>query len=137
MPHGLNRLTIIGRLGKDPEMRYTPGGDPVTSFSVAVGNKWVGRDGTPHDDTEWFRVEAWGKLAEIINTNATKGAEVFVEGKFRSREYTDKEGVKRKDFVLRADTFLIFGGKRKEAGGEEEGAKQDGGKNTSEDDIPF
>lgn len=87
---GLNKVLIIGHLGRDPEMRYTANGKAVTTFSVAVDR--TSRDpatGTPHEDTEWFRVVAWEKLAETCNQYLHKGSKVYIEGRLQTRKYTD------------------------------------------------
>jgi len=80
MPRGLNKVLIIGRLGREPEMRYTPSGRPVTSFSVATSRTWTTPDGDRREETEWFNVVAWGNLAEICKQQLTKGQQVYVEG---------------------------------------------------------
>ena len=76
----MNKILVIGNLGSDPEMRYTPGGDAVTSFSVATNRRYTNRDGQTVDETEWFRVSAWRRLAETTNQYLTKGSKVYVEG---------------------------------------------------------
>jgi single-strand DNA-binding protein len=87
----LNKIMIIGRLGADPEMRYTPQGTPVTTFRVAAGRSWKDADGTQHEETEWFRVVAWNKMAEVCNTYLTRGARVYVEGRLQTRRWQEKE----------------------------------------------
>jgi len=77
------KIIIMGNLGNDPEMRYTPQGKPVTNFSVATNRKWTNADGTPGEETIWFRVSAWGKLGEVCNQYLSKGRQVFVEGRLR------------------------------------------------------
>ena len=77
------KVIIMGNLGRDPEMRYTPQGTPVTNFSVATSYKWTGADGTPNEETTWFRVSAWGRMAEVCNEYLSKGRQVFVEGRLR------------------------------------------------------
>ena len=91
----LNKMQIIGYLGRDPEMRYTPSGDAVTNFSVAVGRRYTTRDGQEVDETEWFRVSAWRRLAETTNQYLTKGSKVYVEGRLRSRSYVAQDGQTR------------------------------------------
>ncbi len=109
---GLNKVQIIGNLGRDPEMRYTPQGSAVTSFSVAVGRKWNNRDGSQGEETIWFRVEAWERLAEICNQYLTKGQQVFVEGRLKPpRVYTDRNGVSRCDPEISASTMLMLSGR--------------------------
>ena len=81
MSRGLNKVQIIGHLGRDPEMRYTPSGRPVTTFTVAVSRTWNTGDGERHSETEWFNVVAWGNLAEICKQYLTKGQQVYIEGR--------------------------------------------------------
>jgi single-strand DNA-binding protein len=95
MSKDLNRVQVIGRLGRDPEMRYTTDGTAVTTFSVAAGRQWKGRDGEQQEETEWFKVVAWNKLAEVCNQYLAKGARVYVEGRLQTRKYTDRDGVER------------------------------------------
>ena len=91
----LNKVMIVGRLGKDPEMRYTQGGQGVCSLSVATDSKWTDKAGEKHEKTEWHRVKAWGKIAESASQYLTKGRLIYVEGRIETSEYTDKSGVKR------------------------------------------
>jgi len=83
----LNRVQLIGNLGKDPEMRTSPSGKPVTTFSVAVNQHWRGSDGGARETTDWFNVEAWGRLAEICKEYLHKGSLVFVEGRLKTDRY--------------------------------------------------
>jgi single-strand DNA-binding protein len=91
----LNKAMIIGNLGRDPEMRYTPNGQAVTEFTVAVNRNYRGSDGNWQEETEWFRVVAWGPLAERTAENLRKGRKVYVEGRLRTRQWEDKDGQKR------------------------------------------
>jgi single-strand DNA-binding protein len=91
MSKDLNKVMIIGRLGADPEMRFTPQGTPVTTFRVASGRSWKDAGGATHEETEWFRVVAWNKLAEVCNTYLTKGARVYIEGRLQTRKWQDRE----------------------------------------------
>lgn len=90
MARGLNKVMIIGNLGSDPEMRYTPTGRPVTSFSVATSRNWVTSEGEQQEATEWFRVVAWGNLAEICNRYLRKGSRVYVEGRLQTRSWENQ-----------------------------------------------
>jgi single-strand DNA-binding protein len=85
MTRGLNKVMIIGQLGRDPEMRYTPSGRPVTSFSVASSRSWVTSDGNRREETEWFNVVTWGGLAEICKQYLRKGLTVYIEGRLQTR----------------------------------------------------
>lgn len=94
MARGLNKVMIIGNLGRDPEMRYTPSGKPVTSFSVAVSRSWVKPEGDRTEATDWFNVVAWGRLAEICSQYLTKGSMVYVEGRLETRSWEADNGQK-------------------------------------------
>jgi single-strand DNA-binding protein len=91
----LNQILLIGNVGQDPEMRYTPSGAAVTNFSLAVNHRSSRRDGDVQQETEWFRVSAWDRLAETVNQYVVKGSKVFVDGRFRSRQYVGSDGQTR------------------------------------------
>jgi len=91
----LNKIIVIGNLGRDPEMRYTPNGQSVTSFSVASNRKFTTAAGEKREETEWFNVSAWGKLGETCNQFLTKGNQVYVEGRLSSRSYEGRDGQTR------------------------------------------
>lgn len=95
MARGLNKVMIIGNLGKDPEMKYTQQGKAVTTFTVAVSRGWKDPEGQPKEETEWFRVVAWDKLAETCNEYLHKGSKVYVEGRLKTREYQAQDGQTR------------------------------------------
>ena len=116
MTRGLNKVMIIGRLGRDPEMRYTPNGRPVTAFSVAVNRSWVAGDGDKREETEWFNVVAWGNLAEICKQYLAKGQQVYVEGRLQTRNYKDKEGVEKWRTEVVANQLLFLGSGDRGAG---------------------
>jgi single-strand DNA-binding protein len=94
MSIGLNKVLIIGLLGRDPEMRYTPAGRPVTTFSVAISRNWSTADGEHRTETEWFNVVTWGNLAEICKQHLTKGQQVYLEGRLKTHRWEDSAGVK-------------------------------------------
>ena len=96
MSRGLNKVMIIGRLGRDPEMRYTPSGRPVTTFSVATSRTWNTSDGERRTETEWFNIVAWGSLAEICNQYLVKGQQVYIEGRLQTRRWEDDDDIVRK-----------------------------------------
>ncbi|MDM8532470.1 single-stranded DNA-binding protein [Anaerolineales bacterium HSG25] len=104
-------LQLIGNLGRDPEMRYTPSGQAVTDFSMATSNRWTGRDGQQQSETTWFRITAWGKLAEICNQYLSKGRQVFVEGRLASeiKIWTDQGGNPRASYEVTANTIRFLG----------------------------
>jgi len=111
MGRGLNKVMLIGNLGRDPEMRYTPSGKPVTSFSLAASRNWVSTDGERHDETEWFNVVAWGNLAEICNQHLSKGQKVYVEGRLQTRSWEDENGQKHFRTEVVANEMIILTGR--------------------------
>ena len=113
MSRGLNKVMIIGYLGRDPEMRYTPSGRPVTTFTVATTRSWNTSDGDRHNETEWFNVVTWGNLAEICKQYLTKGQQVYIEGRLQSRKWEDNEGAKHSSVEIVANEMMILG-ERKE-----------------------
>ena len=112
MSRGLNKVQIIGHLGKDPEMRYTPSGRPVTTFSVAVSRSWNSADGERHAETEWFNVVAWGNLAEICKQYLVKGQQIYIEGRLQTRRWDDKEGQKHTSVEIVANEMMMLGDRR-------------------------
>jgi len=92
MARDLNKVMVIGRLGRDPEMRYTPGGSPVTTFSVAASRQWKDGNGETREETEWFNIVAWNKLAEICKDYLRKASRVYIEGRLQTRQWQDQEG---------------------------------------------
>ncbi len=119
MTRGLNKVMIIGNLGRDPEMRYTPSGKPVTSFSVAVSRSWVKPEGERTETTDWFNVVAWGRLAEICSQYLTKGSMVYVEGRLETRSWEAENGQKhfRTEVVANDVNILDKRGRNLEEGG--------------------
>ena len=111
MTRGLNKVLIIGSLGADPEMRYTPGGKPVTSFSVEVNRGWRTSEGERKEATEWFNVVAWGNLAEICNQYLHKGSQVYVEGRLQTRSWEDNSGTRHFRTELVANEMIILDGR--------------------------
>jgi single-strand DNA-binding protein len=117
MARGLNKVMVIGHVGRDPEMRYTPGGKPVTSFSVATGRSWTNSEGERREETEWFNVVAWGNLAEICKQHIRKGRQVYVEGRLQTRSWEDHEGKKRFRTELVANEMILLGDRRNAVNG--------------------
>lgn len=108
MARGLNKVMIIGNLGRDPEMRYTPSGKPVTSFSVAVSRSFVKPEGERTEVTDWFNVVAWGRLAEICSQYLTKGSMVYVEGRLETRSWEGDNGQKHfRTEVVASDVNIL------------------------------
>jgi len=112
MSRGLNKVILIGRLGRDPEMRYTPSGKPVTSFSVATTRSWVNADGERREETEWFNVVAWGNLAEICKQCLSKGQQVYIEGRLQTRGWEDESGNKHYRTEVVANEMIALGERR-------------------------
>lgn len=109
MTRGLNKVMVIGNIGRDPEMRYTPSGKPVTSFSLASSRSWIGPDGERREETEWFNVVAWGNLAEICNQKLTKSQQVYVEGRLQTRSWDDERGQRHFRTEIVANEMIILG----------------------------
>ena len=112
MSRGLNKVMIIGNLGRDPEMRYTPSGRPVTTFSVATSRSWNTSEGEKRIETEWFNVVAWSSLAEICKQHLTKGQQVYIEGRLQTRHWDDAEGTKHTSVEIVANEMIILGERR-------------------------
>jgi len=116
----LNKIIVIGNLGRDPEMRYTPNGQSVTSFSIASNRKYTTAAGEQREETEWFNVSAWGRHAELCNQYLTKGQQVYVEGRLHSRTYETRDGQTR--FVNEINlTDVQFLSRGSDMGGEASG----------------
>lgn len=114
MSGALNRVTIIGNLGKDPEVRYTPGGEAVANFTVATNENWTDKQGQKQERVEWHRVVVWGKAAEACGEFLAKGRQVYVEGRLQTREWNNKEGVKQYTTEIIASPIagvIFLGGK--------------------------
>jgi single-strand DNA-binding protein len=109
MARDLNKVMLIGRLGADPEMRYTPSGSPVTTFRVAVGRQWRDSNGESHEETEWFSIVAWNKLAEICNQYLAKGVRVYLEGRLQTRSWEDQQSgqTRYKTEVIASDMIIL------------------------------
>jgi single-strand DNA-binding protein len=109
MTRGLNKVMVIGHLGRDPEMRFTPTGKSVANFSIACSRSWKSADGEKHTETEWFNVVAWGSLAEISKQYLEKGSRAYVEGRLQSRSWEDNKGVQHKSVEIVARDILLLG----------------------------
>ena len=104
----LNKVMLIGRLGQDPELKYTPSGVAVATLSIATNTSWKGQDGAQNENTEWHRVVVWRKLAETIEKYAKKGNRVYVEGRLVTRSWQDKDGNKRYTTEIQADNMQFL-----------------------------
>lgn len=107
----VNKVILLGRLGQDPELKYTPSGAAVCNFSIATSEAWTDRNsGQKNEKTEWHRIVVWGKLAELCNQYLSKGRQAFVEGKLQTRSWDDKDGNKRYTTEISANTVQFIGG---------------------------
>jgi single-strand DNA-binding protein len=111
----LNKVMLIGRLGRDPEVRHTPEGTPVASFSLATSEFWTDKNGTRQERTEWHNIVAWNKLAELSRRYLAKGRQVYIEGRIRTRDWDDKEGNKRRTTEIIASQILFVGARPDQA----------------------
>lgn len=136
MSNDLNQCQFIGRIGKEPEVRYLQSGDAVANFSVAVGSQWKDKNGGKQEATEWVNCSAFGKLAEICGEYLKKGSQVFVQGRMKTDKYTDKEGVERYSTKIVLDRMQMLGGKQEQADNAKPAAKP-GKFDDMKDDIPF
>lgn len=112
MSRGLNKVQIIGRIGRDPEMRYTPSGRPVTTFSVGVSRSWNTSDGERRSEIEWFNVVAWSNLAEICHQYLVKDRLVYIEGRLQTRRWEDQEGHKHSAMEIVANEMIMLDNRR-------------------------
>jgi single-strand DNA-binding protein len=145
----VNKVILVGNLGRDAELRYTPGGAAVSKFSLATTEVWNDKGGQRQERTEWHNIDLWGKQAETLSEYLVKGKQVYVEGRLQTDEYTDKEGNKRKSTKVRCDRVVLLGGGgggrgggMSRAGGEETGrtgsaAPEPSAEPITDDDIPF
>ncbi len=107
----VNKVILVGNLGRDPEIRYLPSGDPVANITIATSSKYKGKDGSMVEETEWHRVTFFGKLAEIVGQYLKKGRSVYVEGRIKTRKYTDKDGVEKFATDIIANEMQMLGGR--------------------------
>ncbi len=131
----VNKVILIGRLGADPEIRYTPSGTAVANFRIATNERWINKQGEKQERTEWHRIVAWGKLGEFCGQYLTKGKQVYIEGRLRTRSWEDKDGNKRSTTEIFAER-LQFVGPPEEATPREE-APTLAGEVPVDEDIPF
>jgi single-strand DNA-binding protein len=150
---GVNKVIIVGNVGRDPEVRYTQSGRAVASFSVATSERFQDKDGQTQERTEWHRVVAWARLAEICGEYLRKGKQVYIEGRLQTRDWEDKDGHKRYTTEVIAQTMQMLGRRGEDGGGSfaDEGASRGGnagggdptsqapasGGGAGDDEIPF
>jgi len=140
-----NKVILVGNLGRDPELRYTPQGTPVCSFSMATNERRKDKAGEMQDQTTWFRVTLWGRQAETASQYLTKGKPVYIEGRLRVEEWTDRDGKPRHTLEVNATDMQFIGGGRGEGEPPMERAAAAGGgapersepADVADDDIPF
>jgi single-strand DNA-binding protein len=113
----VNKVILLGNLGRDPETRYTTGGDAVTNLNIATSEQWKDKSGEKQERTEWHRVVLFGRQAEIAGEYLKKGRSVYIEGRLQTRKYTDKDGVEKYSTEIVADRMQLIGGGRDTAGG--------------------
>jgi single-strand DNA-binding protein len=118
----VNKVILIGNLGRDPELRYTQGGSPVTNFTLATNERWRDKDGNNQERTEWHRVVVWGRSAENCAQYLQKGRSVYIEGRLQTREWEDKDGNKRQTTEVNAMAVQFLGGRGAAGSGGEGGA---------------
>ena len=158
MARGINKVILVGNLGKDPELSYLPSGQSVAKFSLATSRRYKGKDGEFKEETEWHNIVAWGKTGEICAQYLKKGGQAFVEGRIQTRTWEGRDGNKRTSVDIVADNVVLLGGRGEgsgssERGGDrpsrslepvrgsapsaEEGSQETGAPEITDDDIPF
>jgi single-strand DNA-binding protein len=142
MAGSVNKVILIGRLGKDPEMRFTPSGRAVTNFTLATNENWTDQSGERQERTEWHRIVTWGKLAENSAKLLSKGKQVYIEGRLQTRQWDDRDGNKRYTTEIVANTMQILspieGGGDRSLSDEGDPGPGDGMPGSQEfDDVPF
>ncbi len=151
----LNKVMLLGHIGRDPEVRYTSSGRAVATFTLATSQRWKDQDGTEQERTEWHRIVAWGKLGEICSEYLSKGKQIFLEGRIQSREWEDQDGNRRTTYEIVANDIIMVGSSGAQQNRSQEAPKKPTqipqGKSTpplsrgedrfppppSDDDIPF
>ena len=147
----VNKVILIGNVGRDPEIRYMQSGEPIANFSLATSERWTGKDGQKQERTEWHRVEVFGKTAQVVRDYVTKGKPIYIEGSIRYEEWTDKDGNKRNTTRIRVSgpgsRLVLLGSRGEGGGGGPRGGGGAGGGSTpeppsdefqaSDDDVPF
>jgi len=143
----VNKVILVGNVGRDPELRYTQSGQPVASFSIATNERFKDRDGNWKDRTEWHRIVAWARLAEICGEYLKKGSPVYIEGRIQTRDWEDKEGNKRQTTEIVALSMQMLGRRGEGGGGGSMGDDQSSGggggdplaqaSSGADDEIPF
>lgn len=138
----VNKVILVGNLGRDPELRSTPSGQPVATFSLATSRKWRDKEGNRQEQTEWHQIVCWGRQAEVAGEYLTKGKQIYVEGRLQTRSWDDRNsGEKRYKTEIVCDNFQMLGSRGDSGGGYKPqaapGAGDDFGAPPEDDDIPF
>jgi single-strand DNA-binding protein len=145
----VNKVILVGNLGRDAELRYTPGGSAVATLNMATTEVWNDKQGQRQEKTEWHRVILWGKQAESLQEYLTKGKQIYVEGRLQTRQWDDKDGNKRYTTEIKADRITLLGGGGRGGGMDRGGMERGGGMSSgggadeppvepiTDDDIPF
>jgi single-strand DNA-binding protein len=143
----VNKVILVGNLGRDAELRYTPGGAAVATLNIATTEVFKDKEGQKKEDTQWHRVILWGKTAESLQDYLKKGKQIYVEGKLQTRKWKDKDGVEKYTTEVKGDRVVLLGGGRTDGGASDRGGRsttaddnmsQMGGSvELTDDDIPF
>lgn len=149
----VNKVILVGNLGRDSELRYTPGGAAVATLNLATTEVWNDKAGQKQEKTEWHRIVLWGKQAESLQEYLTKGKQIYVEGRLQTRQWDDKDGNKKYTTEIKADRITLLGGGSGGGGGRSGGMERSGGSDRggaqhgggdeppmepiTDDDIPF
>lgn len=146
----VNKVILVGNLGRDAELRYTPGGAAVATLNMATTEVWNDKGGQRQEKTEWHRIVLWGKSAESLAEYLTKGKQIYIEGRLQTRQWDDKDGNKRYTTEIRGDKVVLLGGGSGGGGGRSGGSADRGGEHMpgqapgpdmseplTDDDIPF
>lgn len=138
----VNKVILVGNLGRDPELRSTPSGQPVATFSLATSRKWRDKEGNRQEQTEWHQIVCWGRQAEVAGQYLTKGKQIYVEGRLQTRSWDDREsGEKRYKTEIVCDNFQMLGSRGDSGGGYRAPEAPDAGGGFTappeDDDIPF
>jgi single-strand DNA-binding protein len=139
VPSSVNKVILIGHVGRDPEIRYMQSGDPIANFSLATSERWKNKDGQDQERTEWHRVEVFGGTAKVVKNYVTKGKPLYIEGQIRTDEWEDKEGNKRKTTKIRVsgpNSRLVLLGSRDNMP-PAASPQADGNGDSGDDDLPF
>lgn len=137
----VNKVILVGNLGRDAELRYTHGGQAVATLNLATTERYNDKQGQRQEKTEWHRIVLWGKTAESLNEYLTKGKQIYVEGRLQTRSWDDKDGIKRYTTEIRGDRIVLLGGGSGGSSNRSQSQQSGGsgvwGEDMSDDDIPF